>query len=81
MSSTSLLFFYRVRAVYSDSKIIAGVFGFLWVATAGLSMLSPFSTHGEVSAPNLALLVDLELECSPIIFLPLLIHPAHRPNE
>jgi|SRR5882762_6408241 len=55
ISSTSLLFFYRVRAVYSNSCIITSFFGFLWVATSGLSILNSFSIYGGVSpfAPDL----------------------------
>ena len=49
MSSTSLLFLYRVRAVYSNSNVITGAFGFLWAATAGLSALAPTSGYGDVS--------------------------------
>jgi hypothetical protein len=48
MMSTSLLFFYRVRAVYSNSMIVTGVFGFLWASTAGLSVLAPISLFGSV---------------------------------
>ena len=47
--STSLLFFYRVRAVYGKSKIITCVFGFLWVATFGMSFVCPFSNSSAVS--------------------------------
>jgi hypothetical protein len=49
MSSTSLLFFYRVRAVYSNSCIITSLFGFLWVATSGLSILNSITIYGGVS--------------------------------
>ena len=49
ISSNSLLFFYRVRAVYSNSTIITAFFGFLWVATSGLSVLCPFSIFADVS--------------------------------
>jgi hypothetical protein len=49
LSATSLLFFYRVRAVYGNSIIITGVFGFLWMASSGLSVLIPLSIEGGVS--------------------------------
>jgi hypothetical protein len=49
MCSMSLLFFYRVRAVYGKSKIITYVFGFLWVATFGMFFVFPFSDFGAVS--------------------------------
>jgi hypothetical protein len=37
--ATSLLFFFRVKAVYNNSKIITLFFGILWLAIAGLSIL------------------------------------------
>ena len=49
MCSTWLLFFYRVRAVYGNSKNITYAFGFLWVATFGMSFVFPFSTSGGES--------------------------------
>lgn len=44
--STSLLFFFRVRAVYGNSKIITAFFGFVWVAILGLSVLVPMAING-----------------------------------
>jgi hypothetical protein len=49
LSSTSLLFLSRVRAVYGNSKIITAFFGSMWVATLGLSIIVPLSIDGEVS--------------------------------
>ncbi|KIM88405.1 hypothetical protein PILCRDRAFT_255956 [Piloderma croceum F 1598] len=37
--STSLLFFFRVRAIYNNSRVVTAVFGFIWIALAGLSIL------------------------------------------
>jgi hypothetical protein len=37
--STSLLFLFRVRAVYNNSKMITALFGILWLATTGLNIL------------------------------------------
>lgn len=37
--ATSLLFLFRVKAIYNHSKIITAFFGFLWIAIAGLSIL------------------------------------------
>ena len=34
ISSTSLLFFWRVRAVYKDSRVVCGFFFFSWLAVA-----------------------------------------------
>jgi hypothetical protein len=35
LSATALLFFYRVRAVYGNGKIITAFFGFTWVGDDG----------------------------------------------
>ena len=48
MSTTPLLFFYRVRAVFANSRAITAFFGFLWLATSGLSVLVPLSIFGAV---------------------------------
>jgi hypothetical protein len=37
VSATSLLFFFRVRAVYNNSRIITAFFGLLWLAITGLN--------------------------------------------
>jgi hypothetical protein len=49
LSSTSLLFFSRVRAVYGNSKIITVFFGLMWVSTVGLSFLTLVSVESKVS--------------------------------
>lgn len=49
MCSTSLLFFYRVRAVYGNSIFVTYSFGFLWAATFGMSFVFPFASYGGVS--------------------------------
>jgi hypothetical protein len=49
MCATSLLFFYRVRAVYGNSKAVTAIFGFLWAVTFGLSFVDPLSIDGDVS--------------------------------
>ncbi|KIM88397.1 hypothetical protein PILCRDRAFT_255837 [Piloderma croceum F 1598] len=36
--ATSLLFFFRIRAVYRHSRIITTIFGIFWLAIAGLSI-------------------------------------------
>ena len=56
MCSTSLLFFYRVRAVYGQSKIITFVFGFLWMALFGMSFVLPLAPYGSVSPSTPTLL-------------------------
>jgi hypothetical protein len=40
--ATSLLFFFRLKAVYMHSRIITTIFGIFWLAIAGLSMLIMF---------------------------------------
>src|ERR1700685_1655952 len=37
--ATSLLFFFRVKAVYNHSRIITAFFGLIWLVIAGLSIL------------------------------------------
>jgi hypothetical protein len=48
-SATSLLFFLRVRAVYSRSKIITAFFGVLWLGIAGTSILIMLGITGSES--------------------------------
>jgi hypothetical protein len=38
MPATSLLFFFRLKAVYRHSRIIITIFGIFWLAIAGLSI-------------------------------------------
>jgi hypothetical protein len=38
---TAFLFFLRVRAVYSRSRLVVGVFGLLWLSVLGTSLLVP----------------------------------------
>lgn len=49
-ASTSLLFFVRVKAVYSNSKIITGFFGLAWFINLGFSVLVPLAVEGGVSS-------------------------------
>lgn len=37
--ATSLLFFFRVRAIYNQCRIITAFFGVLWLSIAGLSIM------------------------------------------
>lgn len=39
-----LLFYFRIRAVFSGSRLITVFFGFLWVCTLGASITAPFGT-------------------------------------
>ncbi|KIM88395.1 hypothetical protein PILCRDRAFT_3392 [Piloderma croceum F 1598] len=46
--ATSLLFFFRLKAVYRHSRIIIAIFGIFWLAIAGLSISIMLSlTVGE----------------------------------
>ncbi|KIM78349.1 hypothetical protein PILCRDRAFT_75720, partial [Piloderma croceum F 1598] len=70
LSSTSLLFLSRVRAVYDNSKIITAFFGSMWVATLGLSTIIPLSIDGEhIGLTNQCIKTDVRSFSSvPIIF-------------
>jgi len=41
--ATSLLFFFRLKAVYMHSRIIITIFGIFWLAIAGLSVFHMLS--------------------------------------
>jgi hypothetical protein len=46
--ATSLLFFFRLKAVYRHSRIIITIFGIFWLVIAGLSIFIMLSiTVGE----------------------------------
>jgi hypothetical protein len=45
LPATSLLFFFRLKAVYMHSRIIITIFGIFWLAIAGLSILLIFSVR------------------------------------
>ena len=47
LPATSLLFFFRVKGVYNNSRPITIFFGFLWLAIAGLSILTMFGIRGS----------------------------------
>ena len=49
ISSTSLLFLYRVRAVFSNSEVVRTFFSFIWIVQLGISVLIPLSLDGAVS--------------------------------
>ncbi|KAI0072256.1 hypothetical protein K474DRAFT_1605455 [Panus rudis PR-1116 ss-1] len=46
ISLNSLLFFFRVRAVFNQTKIIIAFFALTWLATFGCAMTIPFSVDG-----------------------------------
>lgn len=72
-AATSFLFFVRVKAVCSDSKIIVGFFIFAWVANLGISVLVPLSIEADVSLPS---------TCSSMHHIHILFaHKAPRPDK
>jgi hypothetical protein len=44
--ATSLLFFFRLKAVYMHSRIIITIFGIFWLAIAGLSIFHHVERNG-----------------------------------
>ncbi|KAJ7018993.1 hypothetical protein C8F04DRAFT_976246 [Mycena alexandri] len=50
--STSLLFFFRVRAVYCCSRTVTIVFGLMWLTVLGTSLLIPIVTRGVNIGPT-----------------------------
>ncbi|KAJ7686235.1 hypothetical protein B0H17DRAFT_848313, partial [Mycena rosella] len=42
VSASAFLFFFRVRAIYGDDRIVTAIFGFLWLAVLGSSLTIPF---------------------------------------
>ncbi|KAJ6543373.1 hypothetical protein DFH09DRAFT_1173575 [Mycena vulgaris] len=50
--STSLLFFFRVRAIYGRNRIVTGVFAILWLAELAACITVPFGTGGINIGPT-----------------------------
>ncbi|KAF8160238.1 hypothetical protein K438DRAFT_1619625 [Mycena galopus ATCC 62051] len=50
--STSLLFFFRVRAIYGRTRAVTVVFGLLWIAVLGTSTIVPIATRGVNIGPT-----------------------------
>ncbi|KAF8160269.1 hypothetical protein K438DRAFT_1860129 [Mycena galopus ATCC 62051] len=44
--STSLLFFFRVCAIYGGARIVKIIFGLMWVVVLGTCIIVPFATRG-----------------------------------
>ncbi|KAF8180443.1 hypothetical protein K438DRAFT_1841862, partial [Mycena galopus ATCC 62051] len=44
--STSLLFFFRVRAVYGGARMVTVIFGFVWIAELATCIVVPIATGG-----------------------------------
>ncbi|KAI0030109.1 hypothetical protein K488DRAFT_26525, partial [Vararia minispora EC-137] len=45
-SCTSLLFFFRIRAIFNDSPLIVGFFAFVWLFVLGGGIAVPFALTG-----------------------------------
>jgi hypothetical protein len=52
ISSTSALFFLRVRAVYCNKRMITVFFGLLWLMMCGLCFIVPFGTKAMHIGPT-----------------------------
>jgi hypothetical protein len=78
MLATSMLFLYRVRAVYGNSILITVIFGALWTATAGLSILAPISLFGGVSLSGGCTLFSSISSAHPLLHY---IYLAYRTNK
>ncbi|EJD00308.1 uncharacterized protein FOMMEDRAFT_91359 [Fomitiporia mediterranea MF3/22] len=52
VSSTSLLFFFRIRAIFNQEKIVVVLFGFLWLCVFAGCMTVPFAIAGTHIGPT-----------------------------
>ncbi|KAF8160223.1 hypothetical protein K438DRAFT_1860027 [Mycena galopus ATCC 62051] len=50
--STSLLFFFRVRAVYDGARTITIIFGLMWITELATCIIVPFATGGVNIEPT-----------------------------
>ncbi|KAF8180725.1 hypothetical protein K438DRAFT_1938159 [Mycena galopus ATCC 62051] len=50
--STSLLFFFRVRAVYGHTRRVTIIFGLMWIAVLGTCIVVPIATGGVNIGPT-----------------------------
>jgi len=61
VSSTSLLFFFRVRAVFADNKKVIGFFAFMWLAVvAGCLTTTQGITGSNIGITNYCTTVKME---------------------
>lgn len=51
-SSTALLFFLRLRAVYNRNRVVVATFFVLWLALLAASIAIPFNTRGAEVGPT-----------------------------
>ncbi|KAJ7128707.1 hypothetical protein C8R44DRAFT_778543 [Mycena epipterygia] len=57
--ATSLLFFFRVRAIYGGERSVTVIFGLLWMVEFGACMVVPFGTGGVNIGPTAYCLVAI----------------------
>ncbi|KAF8180737.1 hypothetical protein K438DRAFT_1841722 [Mycena galopus ATCC 62051] len=50
--STSLLFFFRVRAIYGGTRAVTIIFGLMWIAVLATSIIIPIATIGVNIGPS-----------------------------
>lgn len=70
LPATSLLFFFRVKAVYAHGRVITLFFGALWFAILGLSILPMVAIRSGVYSSPLSLPLPLPLPFIPLDSLP-----------
>jgi hypothetical protein len=58
-SGSALLFFLRVRAVYSGRPLVTWIFGFLWVCVVGAAITVPIGTQGIKVGGSLCLVSNV----------------------
>jgi hypothetical protein len=46
VSSAAFLFFFRVRVIYHNSRVVTGIFGVLWLAVLATSITVPVGIRG-----------------------------------
>ncbi|KAF8162093.1 hypothetical protein K438DRAFT_1859176 [Mycena galopus ATCC 62051] len=58
--ATSLLFFFRVRAIYGGTRAVTIIFGLMWIAVLATSIIIPIATIGVNIGPSrYCILVEL----------------------
>ncbi|KAH9841026.1 uncharacterized protein C8Q71DRAFT_692191, partial [Rhodofomes roseus] len=73
VSTTSLLFFFRIRAVFHDSKIVVGFYFILWLSVVGGTFPLPFgATGGSIGPTSYCLDTGLKPYASASVIIPLI---------
>ena len=50
--STSLLFFFRIRAIYANNKLVVAFFALLWLSVAATGLTIPWAIKGGNIGPT-----------------------------